>query len=275
MAQCCAHVLRRGLRPPLPLYFASHSTTAGFARAALLFFAAALHGAGLARGLAARRLATTQTNAGLTETIAMRFEGRLVQWNDERGFGFIEPTQGGQEIFVHVKAFKTRAGRPQIDQVFSFEIELSTQGKKRAKNVEIMRAARSHSIARRESPAQWGSATLFALPLFLVVFLIVGVLWRPPLWFAGIYGAVSAMAFLAYAADKSAARRQTWRTPESTLHLLALAGGWPGALLAQQFLRHKSAKAAFRRAFWATVILNAAGFVALCSPWGRPLWAPP
>jgi uncharacterized membrane protein YsdA (DUF1294 family) len=44
------------------------------------------------------------------------------------------------------------------------------------------------------------------------------------------------------------------KTPESNLHLLALAGGWPGALFAQQFLRHKSAKAEFRGTFWVTVV---------------------
>jgi uncharacterized membrane protein YsdA (DUF1294 family) len=69
--------------------------------------------------------------------------------------------------------------------------------------------------------------------------------------------------------DKSAARSGERRTPESTLHLLALAGGWPGALLAQQFLRHKSTKAEFRRTFWVTVVLNVAGFVMLCSTLGR------
>ena len=204
----------------------------------------------------------------------MRFEGKLKSWNDERGFGFIESTQGGQEIFVHIKAFKTRTDRPQINQVFSFEVELGPQGKKRAKNVEVARAAPIRRSARRhESPAQWGTATLFALPVFLVLFVTVSILWRPPLWFAGVYVVISALAFLAYAADKSAARRQAWRTPESTLHFLALAGGWPGALLAQQLLRHKSTKAEFRSVFWATVILNALGFVALCSPLGRPLWA--
>lgn len=203
----------------------------------------------------------------------MRFEGKLKSWNDERGFGFIESTQGGQEIFVHIKAFKTHAGRPQINQVFSFEIELDPQGKKRAKNVEIMRAAFTHPSTRRESPAQWGTATLFTLPLFLLVFVIVSVLWRPPLWLAGVYVVVSAIAFLAYAVDKSAARRQTWRTPESTLHFLSLVGGWPGALLAQQLLRHKSTKAEFRSVLWVTAALNALGFVALCSPLGRSWWA--
>ncbi|WP_245213803.1 DUF1294 domain-containing protein [Rhodoferax sp. AJA081-3] len=94
-------------------------------------------------------------------------------------------------------------------------------------------------------------------------------MWKPPLLIAGIYTAASAITFMAYALDKSAARQGNWRTPESTLHMLALACGWPGALLAQQFLRHKSAKAEFRATFWATVVLNVAGFLWVCSPAGR------
>ena len=42
----------------------------------------------------------------------MRFEGIIKSWNDERGFGFIEPSPGGQEIFVHIKAFKERNIKP-------------------------------------------------------------------------------------------------------------------------------------------------------------------
>lgn len=80
------------------------------------------------------------------------------------------------------------------------------------------------------------------------------------------YAAISAITFLTYAIDKSAARRGAWRTPERTLHFLALAGGWPGALLAQQLLRHKTAKLPFRVTFWATVIVNLAGLVLLGTP---------
>ena len=61
---------------------------------------------------------------------------------------------------------------------------------------------------------------------------------------------------IVYAADKSAARRHEWRTPERTLHLLALVGGWPGALVAQTVFRHKSRKTSFRIVFWTTVALN-------------------
>jgi uncharacterized membrane protein YsdA (DUF1294 family)/cold shock CspA family protein len=204
----------------------------------------------------------------------MRFEGVLSQWNDERGFGFIEPTQSGQEIFVHIKAFRQLAGQPQAGQAVSFEVETGPQGKKRAKNVEPVRT--SYPAAQRErplrSPAQWGTATLFAIPGFLVLYLVAILVWRPPAWLALVYVATSAFTFLTYALDKSAAVRGAWRTPESTLHFLALAGGWPGALLAQQFLRHKSTKAEFRSVFWGTVIMNVTAFLALCSPIGQPLW---
>lgn len=79
---------------------------------------------------------------------------------------------------------------------------------------------------------------------------------RAPLAVIGLYAGASVIAFIAYARDKSAARRNEWRTPENTLHLLALAGGWPGALLAQQKFRHKTQKASFRTVFCLTVIVN-------------------
>ena len=89
------------------------------------------------------------------------------------------------------------------------------------------------------------------------------------MWIAAWCAAASIITFLVYAIDKSAARRGGWRTPERTLHLLALAGGWPGALLAQQLLRHKTAQLPFRSTFWVTVILTVAGLLWLCWPAGR------
>jgi uncharacterized membrane protein YsdA (DUF1294 family)/cold shock CspA family protein len=203
----------------------------------------------------------------------VRFDGIIKTWHDDRGFGFIESTQGGQEIFLHIKSFRLRSGRPLEGQAVSFEVELGPQGKKRAKNVEPIRVARPVGKRASSSPAQWGTITLLAIPAFFLLYVVLLVLWRPPLIFAVVYIGVSAFTFFAYALDKSAAQRRAWRTSESTLHVLSLAGGWPGALLAQQFLRHKSSKAEFRSVFWGTVVLNVIGFVAVCSPVGRHLWA--
>lgn len=200
----------------------------------------------------------------------MRFEGILTTWNDDRGFGYIESTQGGEPIFVHVSAWPRGSGRPQLKQAVSFEIEVGPKGK-RARNVRSLQSRRASGRSERASRAQWGTATLFVLPAFLVVYTVVAILWKPPLWVAALYVVASAATFIAYAADKSAATSGSWRTPESTLHLLSFAGGWPGALLAQQFLRHKTTKLEFRKVFWATVVLNNIALVVLVSPLARRL----
>ena len=82
------------------------------------------------------------------------------------------------------------------------------------------------------------------------------------------YALASAVTFIAYLLDKSAARNGQWRTRESTLHLLALIGGWPGALVAQKQLRHKSSKASFLAVFWLTVLLNCGALGLLMTPAG-------
>lgn len=65
----------------------------------------------------------------------MRIEGTLSKWNDDRGFGFITPTQGGQEIFVHISTFPKNGIRPTLGEKLTFEIEIDNNGKKRAKNL--------------------------------------------------------------------------------------------------------------------------------------------
>ena len=198
----------------------------------------------------------------------MRFEGRLKSWNAERGFGFIEPTAGGQEIFVHVSAIPTDFRPPRIGQAFSFEVELNREGRKRAANVGVpvvpkpRRAVGSERAPRRhERPAEWNVLSATAIPAFLAIYGVVAVKWHVPAWVALVYLAMSLVCLLVYAFDKSAAVAGRWRSSERSLLLLGLLGGWPGGLIAQQLLRHKSSKASFRVAFWVTVIVNVGVFV--------------
>lgn len=80
-----------------------------------------------------------------------------------------------------------------------------------------------------------------------------------PLLLAGWYAAASLAAYMAYYSDKVSAGRGWRRTPENTLHLFGLLGGWPGALVAQQQFRHKTVKQPFQLVFWLSVAGNLAG----------------
>lgn len=112
----------------------------------------------------------------------MRFDGRLKSWNDDRGFGFIEPAQGGQEIFVHIKAFPSGTGRPAPNLQVSFEVELSSDGKKRAKDVLFVRPARTASGFSGRAETPWPSERLFVLAAFALTYLVVTLI--PPVPFA-------------------------------------------------------------------------------------------
>jgi uncharacterized membrane protein YsdA (DUF1294 family) len=75
------------------------------------------------------------------------------------------------------------------------------------------------------------------------------------------YAVMSTVTAVVYAFDKRAARRGDCRTPESTLHVLELLGGWPGALLAQRLIRHKNAKVGYQVVFWLIGAVHVAGWV--------------
>lgn len=111
-------------------------------------------------------------------------------------------------------------------------------------------------------------SSLVAAVGYLAVVAILVLFEKLPAVVFGVYVGMSALTFIAYAVDKSAARNNRWRTKESTLHILGLAGGWPGALVAQQVYRHKSKKQTFQAAFWLTVVVNCAALGWLLSSSG-------
>jgi uncharacterized membrane protein YsdA (DUF1294 family) len=113
-----------------------------------------------------------------------------------------------------------------------------------------------------------GVTIVFAFA-FLVIVALAVLSGRLPRLIGLVYAALSLITFVVYAFDKSAASSGAWRTPESTLHLMGIAGGWPGALIAQQALRHKSKKVSFRAVLWATILINGGVFVWLLTAQGR------
>lgn len=185
----------------------------------------------------------------------MRYEGHIVEWKDSRGFGFIVPVFGGDQVFVHINSFLNRTRRPVGEELVTYELKRDPNGRIQGVNVAFSEEQTIQYLMGRYVTVPMTLAILF------MVFVAGAVLFgRLPIYVLGFYLVCSAIAFFAYAWDKRAAQKNHWRTAESTLHLLGLVGGWPGAIVAQQTLRHKSKKQSFQLCFWGTVILNCSVF---------------
>ncbi len=200
--------------------------------------------------------------------------GRIEQWNDDKGYGFVRPLESQEgadapRAFVHIKAIARAGRRPAEGDLVRYEVQRDAKGRLNAVGVAFVNAAamraqtqakgsaraaaREHcaSMGRRVSGLRRGLAAGAAVAL-------TGGWWLGfwPVLVPLAYAAMSLVSFLAYRDDKVRAERGRRRTPEKTLHALDLLGGWPGGLLAQQAFRHKSSKGSFQAMFWATVLLN-------------------
>ena len=215
----------------------------------------------------------------------MNKQGTVVRWDDAKAFGFIRSPHTVSDIFFHIRDYRGDPS-PQTGMVVEFE-EIHVGGKgPRAMAVRRLgatppqkakatatrpNALRSHAHAKAGKQGTAGSrhpttnrsrerSPSAAVWLLLAIWLCL-LLWgtsNGQLTWTLLFGAVALnmITFVAYWQDKAAAQRGAWRTPESTLHMLSLAGGWPAARLAQQRLRHKSSKAPFLLVYAATAVLN-------------------
>ena len=194
----------------------------------------------------------------------MRVKGKITSWDADKGYGFIKPLAGGKPIFIHISALSNRSRRPELDEVVTYSVSTDKQGRPCAADATLA----GDKLAKKEAMKSSKSAMLFAA-FFLAAIGIAAIAGNLSRILLVGYAGLSLVTFVAYAIDKSAAKRGAWRTSEGTLLFLGLAGGWPGALIAQEMLRHKSKKTSFRTVFWITVLMNCLALVWLQTDGGQ------
>jgi len=170
-----------------------------------------------------------------------RQRGIVRMWEDEKGFGFIEPEGGGADVFLHIGALADRTTRPTVGAMVSYRRGADSQNRPRALS------ARLESGGRPTRPVVLAGAVAAGFIGGLGIAAFLGLV---PVWVPVGYLVLSSLTFAAYAWDKLRAESAARRTPESTLHLLEALGGWPGALVAQHWLRHKNRKLSYQVVFW-------------------------
>ncbi len=60
------------------------------------------------------------------------FKGKIVEWNQQKGFGFIHPNIGSENIFIHISDFQDKNYRPTIGDVVLYKIGQGRDNKKKA-----------------------------------------------------------------------------------------------------------------------------------------------
>jgi uncharacterized membrane protein YsdA (DUF1294 family)/cold shock CspA family protein len=185
----------------------------------------------------------------------MRNKGSIAKWNDERGFGFIAPIQGGSSVFVHISSFPRGDRRPSANEAVIYTLAFDSQGRPQAKDVRFIVGSNSASLMRPIPRSGIAVPMAFAIS-FLAALAALAMVGRLEISWLALYYVASIITYGVYAHDKTAAQNGGRRTPELTLHLMSLVGGWPGALIAQVRLRHKTRKLSFLIGYWFTVIVN-------------------
>ncbi|NIC38648.1 DUF1294 domain-containing protein [Halomonas desiderata] len=183
----------------------------------------------------------------------MRHEGKLTEWNDAKGFGFITPAVGGPRVFVHISAFPRGGRRPTLNEPITYQLTQDSQNRPKAQKAAYLKAA------RHVSPRSRGLMLASAIAaVFFTLLAALSALNHVPMQLIAAYALLSVITFAMYGIDKAAAGKGRRRTPEATLLFAGLIGGWPGALVAQRLFRHKTRKQPFQVIFWCGVVVNCA-----------------
>jgi len=136
----------------------------------------------------------------------MRTKGKIISWNDEKGFGFIKPTSGSKQVFIHIKAFHNRNRRPEINQFVTYALSTDKLGRPCAIDATLA-GDRLPSKTRQKN----GAFSLIVTAIFFTIVCVSVLVAKIPPLILALYIVTSMLTFVIYAVDKSAAKKGAWR----------------------------------------------------------------
>ncbi|WP_269914368.1 DUF1294 domain-containing protein [Acinetobacter sp. HY1485] len=196
----------------------------------------------------------------------MRDQGRLIEWFDDKGYGFIQPHDvTKQKIFVHIKDFAKRGPRPLVGCALNYVVTVDQRGRFCAKDVMYLKTHRQ--VPKKTSQTSTALPKMVVLiAVYWITLFVLTAMHKLSNTYFFIVILVNVVTYYFYKKDKDAAQHNSWRVKEQNLHMMSFLGGWSAAWFAQQKLRHKTQKSSFQQMYIVTIFLNIALVIFLVSP---------
>ena len=104
----------------------------------------------------------------------MRLKGTLKSWNDERGYGFIVPTNGEADVFLHISELPKDGTHPTVGEKLTYELGLGKNGKPQAINVIRQAIGDTRMLKSMATPRRTRSLSAFPKAIGLILLLALG-----------------------------------------------------------------------------------------------------
>lgn len=192
-----------------------------------------------------------------------RYQGRLVEWHDEQGYGFIQGISDPkhQRVFLHIKSFQRSGPRPIQGCVVEYDLGLDNQSRPQAINVSYVKAGQvkgkqgTISASNQSKKNAWHPMYILMLVYWVALF-VLSSFGKLPMLSLMIIMLINAYTYWLYQKDKQAALNGDFRISEQHLLLMNVLGGWTAAWFARQHFRHKTQKQPFKTYFALSIVLN-------------------
>ena len=168
-------------------------------------------------------------------------QGYIVNFNAEKGYGFIRSEEQEDNIFVHISKVKNAKTLEQGQEV-TFDMKKTKRG---------LSAFNVIAGDKQSSPY-----LIFGVISLLFVAVISLYLSKKTHFLLAYLISINITTFLLYGYDKFISSSDKLRVPELNLQTLSLLGGSPSALVAQKFFRHKTIKSSFQLVYWGIVLIQ-------------------
>lgn len=190
-----------------------------------------------------------------------RYQGRLIEWHDDQGYGFIQgitdPKQ--QRLFLHIKSFKQTGPRPIQGCVLEYELGLDHKSRPQAIQASYVKAKHVRKAEKLPTPnlqkTKWHPMYILMI-IYWVTLLVLSSYALLPVFSLMIIMLINAYTYWLYHQDKQAALNNQFRISEQHLLLVSTLGGWTAAWFAQRNFRHKTQKQPFKTYYYLSIVIN-------------------